>query len=173
MLSVLIYGALSKFPLDYLLTDQFAEHNIFYKLFYCVANITFIEFKYVSAWSLGMMSMRASGITYNPEKNVKKEDGSIEYNFGKIEVNNMTGFYLNPSMKVKADSWNVSIQWALKRYIYENIYNPKEITDEKKRKRTQQRAQLFTVLMSALWHGLYFGYFISFVHWILFVQISQ
>ena len=27
--------------------------------------------------------------------------------------------------------------------------------------------------MSALWHGIYPGYFISFVHWIIYIQIIQ
>lgn len=42
-----------------------------------------------------MVSMRASGITYNPRNNIKAEDGSVTtYDFGRIEVNNMTKFYL-------------------------------------------------------------------------------
>lgn len=34
-------------------------------------------------------------------------------------------------------------------------------------------AQYATVLTSALWHGLYPGYYISFVHWMPFMQIGQ
>ncbi len=41
----------------------------------------------------------------------------------------MTNFYFAPSIKVKADSWNMSIQTALRRYIYENLYNPADYTD--------------------------------------------
>lgn len=82
-------------------------------------SITHIELKYVVAWSLGMISMRASGFTYNPSKNVKNPDGTIlKYDFGRVEVNNMTKFYLDPSMKVKVDHWNISVQWALRKYIY-------------------------------------------------------
>jgi len=32
--------------------------------------ITYIELKYIVAWGLGMIGMRASGITYNPSKNL-------------------------------------------------------------------------------------------------------
>jgi hypothetical protein len=39
--------------------------------------ITHIELKYVSAWSLGMAGMRASGITYNPKENTTKQEGTI------------------------------------------------------------------------------------------------
>lgn len=31
-----------------------------------------------------MVSMRASGITYNPSKNIVEKDNSITYDFGKI-----------------------------------------------------------------------------------------
>ena len=118
------------------------------------------------------MGMRASGFTYNPSKNKKNEAGEIvSYDFGRVEVNNMTKFYLEPNFKVKVDHWNISIQWALKRYIYENIYNPKKYTDEKKRRKVQANAQILTVMISALWHGLYPGYFVSFFNWALFIQI--
>ena len=29
------------------------------------------------------------------------------------------------------------------------------------------------MIVSAIWHGLYPGYFISFVHWIIYIQIVQ
>jgi lysophospholipid acyltransferase len=121
-----------------------------------------------------MMGMRASGFTYNPSKNQKNAAGEVvQYDFGRVEVNNMTKFYLEPNFKVKVDYWNISVQWALKRYIYENIYDPKKYTDERKRRKVQSRAQIITVMTSALWHGLYPGYFVSFFNWVLFIQISN
>ena len=118
--------------------------------------------------------MRASGFTYNPKKNVVGKNGDVvSYDFSRVEVNNMTQFYLNPSFKVKVDNWNISVQWALKRYIYENIYNPKDYTDEKTRAKMRNKAQLLTVMTSALWHGIYPGYFFSFFTYVLFIQICQ
>jgi hypothetical protein len=119
VLALAYYAATSIFPISNIPEATFAEYSLPYKFFYCVLCITHIELKYVTAWSLGMVSMRASGITYNPRKNTKKEDGTVvAYNFGRIEVNNMTKFYLEPNMKVKVDNWNISVQWALRRYIY-------------------------------------------------------
>jgi len=37
----------------------------------------------------------------------------------------MWNFYMDPSIKVKADNWNISVQRALRKYIYEIVYNPK------------------------------------------------
>lgn len=85
----------------------------------------------------------------------------------------MTKFYLEPNFKVKVDHWNISVQWALKRYIYDNVYNAKDYKHEHKRKRMQFRAQFITIFVSALWHGIYPGYFVSFINWILFIQTAN
>ena len=121
LFSLGLYFAMAMFPLDYFLSDEFMKYNLIYRLLYGVLAITHIELKYISAWSLLMISMRASGITYNPKKNITAADGTIKtYNFSKIEVNNMTEFYLNPSFKVKVDHWNISVAWALRRYHFSN-----------------------------------------------------
>lgn len=73
--SVALYGITSVFPLERIVEAEYTTYGIAYKLFYCVMAITHVELKYVSAWSLGMISMKASGFTYNPEAN-KKNDQS-------------------------------------------------------------------------------------------------
>lgn len=118
-----------------------------------------------------MMSMRASGITYDPAKNVINKDNSITYDFGKVQTTGLA-FYTDPSFKVKADNWNVSYRIALGRYVYQNIYNPSDYPDERKRKAKQFQMQLATVQVSALWHGFYPGYYISFAMWAIYLQIS-
>jgi hypothetical protein len=37
----------------------------------------------------------------------------------------------------------------------------------------QIEAQQKTIAVTAIWHGLYIGYFLAFFHWTLIVQISQ
>ena len=70
--SVSLYFALSSFPLDYVIDPVFDDYSLVYKLGYCMLAITHIELKYIAAWSLGMVSMRASGITYRSSGNLKK-----------------------------------------------------------------------------------------------------
>lgn len=136
----------------------------------CIVSITM---KYLSVWSLAMISLRATGITYNPSKNVVNKDNSITYDFTRIEMNHLYNFYITPSFKIKGDHWNICTVVALRRYVYENIYNPADFTDEKKRRARQFHAQLFTLVVSALWHGLYPGYYLTFTHWALGVQITH
>ena len=83
-------------------------------------------------------------------------------------------FFFSPSLKVKAECWNMPIQIALKRYIYETIYDPKhQYPNEKVKKKVQGKAQMYTLMTSAFWHGLYPGYFVSFFHWMIFLRIVQ
>lgn len=68
----------------------------------------------------------------------------------------------------------MSVQVALKRYIYEGVCSPqKDYRDEKERKKAKGKAQLYTLMVSAYWHGFYPGYFITFFHWALIVLINQ
>ena len=44
---------------------------------------------------------------------------------------------------------------------------------QNKRKLFKFNAQQKTLAVSALWHGLYLGYFVAFFHWALLLQVSQ
>ena len=126
--------------------------------------IVHIEFKYISAWSLGLISVHMSGLSYNAPTG----------KFDKIQVTKLYGFFFDPSIKVKAECWNMPVQNALKRYIYEAIYDPKgNYPTEKAKKKVQGKAQMYTFMCSAVWHGLYPGYFMSFLHWMVFLRINQ
>jgi hypothetical protein len=54
-----------------MLTDEFSAKSIFYKIIYMTVAIFAFRFKYYSAWSLGMLGMNATGITYNPKRDSK------------------------------------------------------------------------------------------------------
>lgn len=51
-----------------MLTDEFDNTNLLYKIAYMSIAIFAFRFKYYSAWSLGMLGMNATGITYNLHK---------------------------------------------------------------------------------------------------------
>ena len=52
----------------------------------------------------------------------------------------------------------MSIQTALKRYIYDQVLSQSNPQDEKSKKKLQAVAQQKTLFVSAFWHGLYPGY---------------
>lgn len=171
--TLILYLGGSSIKVEDLVTPWYADQSLAYKLFYPFLIVMTIELKYISVWSLGMISMKASGFTYDPSQSIKNADGTIEHNFERVKVSDLVKFFLNPSFKVKGEGWNASVQNALKKYIYEQIYNPTHaFHSEKERKKTMNKAQMITMITSALWHGLYWAYYITFFHWALCLQIS-
>lgn len=137
---------------------------------YLLITIMATRFKYYAAWSIGMVGMHATGFTYHPQS---EPSGKIVNKWDRIVVSNIWDFEMDPSMKKKADGWNIPIQTALKRYIYDRINKSSPNDTPKQKKKLQIEAQQKTLAVSALWHGLYPGYFLAFFHWALILQISQ
>lgn len=133
-MAVAVYIVLMPFPLSFMLTEGYQHYSFFMKSVYLLVSIMGCRFKYYSAWSLGMMAMNASGITYNPKVD---EFGKIHNNWDRIVVSNIWAFEMDPSMKMKADSWNIPIQVALKRYIYDRINKANENHTPKQKKKLQ------------------------------------
>ena len=93
---------MSSIKADDLTTEWYAQQSLCYKFLYIQLIVFSTEFKYISAWSLGLISMKASGFTYNPSHSVRKQDGTVEHDFDKVRVTDFIKFFLNPSLKVKA-----------------------------------------------------------------------
>jgi len=52
------------FPIDKLLTDEWANSNWFIKFFTYSVTITLFRLRYYTGWTLAQMSATGSGITY-------------------------------------------------------------------------------------------------------------
>lgn len=63
--------------------------NFFYQSVYLLIAIIGARFKYYSAWSLGMIGVNATGITYNPKKQL---DGTIREDWDRIIVSDIWTF---------------------------------------------------------------------------------
>jgi len=113
-----------------------------------------------------MLGMQAIGITYNGTTKGKDK-------WDRVQVSDIMTFELNPSLKKKLEAWNMSNQLAFRRYIYDRLTKDIPADNPKLKKKTQIRAQQKTFFLSALWHGYYPGFFFSFVHWMLVLQIIQ
>jgi len=65
--SIAVYFVLAAFPLSYMLTPEYTELNFFMQSAYLLVSIMGCRFKYYAAWSLGMVAMNSTGLTYNPK----------------------------------------------------------------------------------------------------------
>lgn len=100
--SLAVYFATGQFKIDDLLTEEYANYSLWYKFVYIYFIIFSTEFKYISAWSLGLISMKASGFTYNPSLNHTLQNGTVDYNFDKVRVTDFSKFFFSSTLKVKA-----------------------------------------------------------------------
>lgn len=69
MIAVALYVILMPLKISYMYSPEFAELNFLKQSVYLLVCIIGARFKYYSVWSLGMISVNATGITYNPVKN--------------------------------------------------------------------------------------------------------
>lgn len=91
LISLVVYFGTKSFDIWLTVKPEFAEHSYAYKIFFINAVIFHITFKYISAWSLGLVGMHATGLSYSKQNN----------NFEKIQVTKIVRFYTEPSLKVK------------------------------------------------------------------------
>lgn len=54
------------FPLGHIKQPGFTERSALYICYYSCVSVWFLKFKYYVAWKLSMMSVHASGISYDP-----------------------------------------------------------------------------------------------------------
>lgn len=96
----------------------------------------------------------STGFTYNGknERNQPKWD--------RVETINPVACELDPDIRQKIASWNISVQKWLRRYVYERCCPE---SDLKANKRKAERAQILTMVTSAIWHGFYPGYYFCFI----------
>lgn len=137
------------------------------QLLYIMIMMQGVRMKYYAIWSLSMVGVKASGLSYQ----IVERDGKVTDSHDKIQVANILNVEFGSSFKVKVDSWNMSVQQFLKRYVYDRL--SADSKDGKVNKSLKSKAQSATIILSAFWHGFYPSYITSFFHWMLVLQVSQ
>ena len=122
-----------------------------------------VRAKYYSGWLVSYSTVIFSGAAYGEDI----KDGKIIPNFEKGSYGSIlfTEFGMNP--KLKMVYWNMSIHMWLKYNIYTRLLSTKGIF-----KNNKTLDSFITFIFSALWHGFYQTYFISFVTVYLFEQCA-
>ena len=122
-----------------------------------------VRAKYYSGWLLSYSTVVFSGAAYGE----KIKDGKITPQFEKGSYGSIlfTEFGMNP--KLKMNYWNMSIHMWLKYNIYTRLLGTEGIF-----KNNKTLDSFITFVFSALWHGFYQTYFISFVSVYLFEQCA-
>ncbi|RVE62900.1 hypothetical protein OJAV_G00160490 [Oryzias javanicus] len=164
-----VYGALFLgfnyyFPLSYVRTEDFLEENIFFRMFYMVAVFFVFRMRFFAAWCGAEAGCITAGLGCYAEKTLSKPGGGPTVNYSpdpnteeKYDfktIQNIDCYNTDFCVKVRHGMryWNMTVQWWLHHYIYPNAPF----------KSYTLRAG-WTMLISAYWHGLHPGYYLSFL----------
>uniref|UniRef100_A0AAY4AKV8 Uncharacterized protein n=1 Tax=Denticeps clupeoides TaxID=299321 RepID=A0AAY4AKV8_9TELE len=142
--TLLIYLALFRAcPVAYVNDDHFVATSPFYvQVLYLYLSMVATRPKYYFVWTLADAINNAAGFGFNgfDKDGLPRWDAVLNLRILKIES--------ATSFKLFLDNWNIQTALWLKRVCYERCpYNPTAAT----------------FLLSAVWHGVYPGYYLTFV----------
>ncbi|XP_018411181.1 PREDICTED: lysophospholipid acyltransferase 1 [Nanorana parkeri] len=144
VISLILFLTISKaFPIAYIVDDTFINESSFMtRLGYLYIATMACKPKYYFAWTLADAVNNAAGYGFSgvDEKGNPKWDLINSLNIWKIEM--------ATSFKMYIDNWNIQTAAWLKSVSYDRA--PKYRT-------------ALTFLLSALWHGVYPGYYFTFI----------
>ncbi|CAI9585054.1 unnamed protein product [Staurois parvus] len=144
VVSLILFLTISKaFPIAYIVDDTFInEYSFLTRLCYLYIAAMANKPKYYFAWTLADAVNNAAGYGFSGVD----EKGNPQWDL--INNLNIWNIEMASSFKMYIDNWNIQTAVWLKRVCYDRA--PKYRT-------------ALTFLLSALWHGVYPGYYFTFI----------
>ncbi|KAK2749457.1 lysophospholipid acyltransferase [Myotisia sp. PD_48] len=154
LIGLLIIGAFMQFSSiyspDYLLTKEYMQHGILRRIWILDMFAFCVRLKYYGVWMLTEGACILTGMGYN---GVDPQTGHVYWN----KLENVSPWELETAQNTHAflGSWNKNTNHWLRNYVYLRV-TPKG-------KKPGFRASLATFATSAIWHGFYPGYYLTFI----------
>ncbi|KAH8269611.1 hypothetical protein KR018_010510 [Drosophila ironensis] len=131
------------YPVKDMKEEDFLENtSMAYKYWYAMMATTCIRFKYYHAWLLADAICNNSGLGFTGYD----KDGQPKWDL--ISNINVLSFEFSTNMRDAIQNWNCGTNRWLRTLVYERV--PK------------QYGTLLTFALSAVWHGFYPGYYLTF-----------
>ncbi|KAH8331548.1 hypothetical protein KR074_006058 [Drosophila pseudoananassae] len=131
------------YPVKDMKEDDFLEDtSMVYKFWYAMMATTCIRFKYYHAWLLADAICNNSGLGFTGYD----KDGQPKWDL--ISNINVLSFEFSTNMRDAIQNWNCGTNRWLRTLVYERV--PKKY------------GTLLTFALSAVWHGFYPGYYLTF-----------
>ncbi|EPX73246.1 membrane bound O-acyltransferase [Schizosaccharomyces octosporus yFS286] len=143
-----LFGS-SLFPLSFLLSSDFASFSLLRKYAHVVLTVFIARMKFYGAWELSDGACILSGIGYNGVDELKRP------RWDRVKNIDPFGFEFAYNIKGALEAWNMNTNKWLRNYVYLRV--------AKKGKRPGFKSTLSTFTVSALWHGVSPGYYMTFV----------
>ncbi|KAG9307022.1 hypothetical protein G9A89_003073 [Geosiphon pyriformis] len=147
---LLLEATLAKyFPFEWTLSEEYKHSPFLYRFFYLQIAAFCARFKYYLVWILAEGACILSGLGFNGYD----EDGNAKWD----RVTNVDVFAYETADNIKTllEAWNINTNKWLKNHVYLRITPPG--------KRGAFFATFATFTTSALWHGFYPGYYLTFI----------
>ncbi|XP_023171468.2 lysophospholipid acyltransferase 1 isoform X2 [Drosophila hydei] len=142
------------YPVKNMKEDDFIDGNsIPYKIWYAMMATTCIRFKYYHAWLLADAICNNSGLGFTGYD----KDGNAKWDL--ISNINVLSFEFASNMRDAINNWNCGTNRWLRTLVYERV--PKKY------------GTLLTFALSAVWHGFYPGYYLTFATGALMVTAGR
>jgi len=143
---------ITQFPIKRAKDDDFLQKSLPSQVLYLSAATLLMRFKYYTAWTLADASCNLSGLGFNGYTSQGKAKWDLVSNV------DILGFEFGASMKDCIAHWNKGTNSWLRMVVYERVGENKV---------------LWTYALSALWHGFYPGYYLTFATGALFTISSR
>lgn len=135
-------------------SPEFSTYSVLYRLTFISLSALLIRTRYCVVWIIAdIISVFA---------NLSDAETNYQDPIYNINVRNVE---LNSSTKIRIDNWNITISRWLRKCFYNPLNNVLMLRKE--------TSSLITFILSALWHGFYPAYYISFVLFYLNLQTER
>ena len=144
-----------KLPVSRVVEEDFGKHNLLYVLAYIYCCIPAVRARYYSGWLLSYSTVIFTGAAYTEKKDKSgKLVKTLEKGcYGSIAT---CEWAINP--RYSMIDWNNTIHLWLKYNVLTRVIN----IDRKPFKNNWGLASLLTFVSSAVWHGFYLTYYLTF-----------
>ncbi|XP_033217343.1 lysophospholipid acyltransferase 2 isoform X2 [Belonocnema kinseyi] len=142
--AVIYITLIPSYPIEKVKDDEFLKNtSIFYKFWYLTISTMLVRFKYYHAWIFADAICNNSGLGFNSfdENNKPRWD----------HVSNVDAFKFETALSLRDSiaAWNKGTNRWLRSLVYERVPRNKTI---------------YTYALSAIWHGFYPGYYLTFAN---------
>ncbi|KAF2885530.1 hypothetical protein ILUMI_20680 [Ignelater luminosus] len=144
---------LPMFTIERVKEDDFVENTLItYKFWYIGVATLLVRFKYYFAWILADAICNNAGIGFNGYNS----NGSPKWDrFSNIKI---LRFEFGTSMRESIEAWNIGTNRWLRMLVYERV---------------NKYSTILTYALSAVWHGFYPGYYLTFASGALFTFAAR
>ncbi|XP_054158922.1 lysophospholipid acyltransferase 6-like [Oppia nitens] len=164
--AVLLLTIAPMFPITYLADNKFLDETPFLtKLVYILCATCVARFKYYHAWILGEVICLASGLGFAGYDTTDTTDNTTDNSDGRrpdwelMSNIDIFGFENALNFRTSLTAWNKTTQLWLRRTAYDRNRGPLRL--------------LLTYVLSALWHGFYPGYYLTFLGGAFFTMAAR